>query len=218
MSIRTVCFDLGGVIVRICHSFVEAAAAAGLPHLDDPSLTEPDAIARRRELILAHQVGAMTFAEYCTAMSSAIGSHYSPEQVRRLHGAWLIEEYPGVLDLLTELRAKRGLRVACLSNTNDGHWDQMHDSPGIFRAFAQLELRLASHVMRLAKPDLAIYRAAVTELGCQPGEVLFFDDLPENIAAAREAGWHAERIDPLGDTAAQMRGHLRAHRVLSSQA
>jgi glucose-1-phosphatase len=218
MSIRSVCFDLGGVIVRICHSFVEAAAAAGLPVLDDQGLTEPDAIARRRELILAHQVGALTFDEYCSSMSAAVGGRYVPAQVRALHAAWLIEEYPGVLELVTDLRQTPGLRVACLSNTNDGHWDQMHESPGTFRAFSQLELRLASHVMRLAKPDLAIYRAAVTELGCQPGEVLFFDDLPENIAAARQAGWHAERIDPLGDTAAQMRGHLRTHGVLSPQA
>jgi len=218
MSIRSVCFDLGGVIVRICHSFVEAAAAGGLPHLDDPSLTEPDAIARRRELILAHQVGAMTFDEYCNGMSAAVGGRYAPAQVRALHAAWLIEEYPGVLELLTELRAEPELRVACLSNTNDGHWDQMHDNPGSFRAFSQLELRLASHLLRLAKPDPAIYQAALTELGCAPGEVLFFDDLPENIAAAREAGWHAERIDPLGDTAAQMRGHLRAHGVLAPQA
>jgi len=218
MSIRSVCFDLGGVIVRICHSFVEAATAAGLPHLEEPSLTEPDAIARRREVILAHQVGAMEFAEYCVAMSNAVGNSYSPEQVRRLHAAWLIEEYPGVLELVTDLRQTPELRVACLSNTNDGHWDQMHDNPGTFRAFAQLELRLASHLLRLAKPDPAIYQAALAELGCAPGEVLFFDDLPENIAAAREAGWQAERIDPLGDTTAQIRRHLSAHGVLTAHA
>ena len=38
--------------------------------------------------------------------------------------------------------------------------------------------------------------------------VIFFDDLEENIAAARSIGWTAHQIDHTRDTAAQMRYHL----------
>src|SRR5688572_13177648 len=214
MPIRTVCFDLGGVVVRICHSFVEAAAAARLPSLDDPRLAEPDAIARRREAILAHQVGAFDMAEYCQRMSVAVAGLYQPDEVRALHAAWLLGEYSGVLELMTDLSGRPDLRLACLSNTNDGHWQQMLGSPQTFPSIARLHVQLASHLLRLAKPERAIYDAALATFGCSPSEVLFFDDLVENIAAARDAGWKAERVDPKGDTAAQMRAYLGTHGVL----
>jgi FMN phosphatase YigB (HAD superfamily) len=218
MAIRYVCFDLGGVVVRICHSFVEAVKAAQLPLIDEAPLLAADAIARRRDAIWAHQVGEFDFSEYCQRMSLAVGGLYDPAQVRALHAAWLIEEYPGVLDLVTELDGLGHVRLACLSNTNDGHWDQMQSAPQLFPTLARLHVRLASHLMRLAKPDPAIYQAACTTFECTPAEVLFFDDLPENIEAARAAGWNAERIDPTGDTAAQMRKHLGAHGVLGAAA
>lgn len=216
MPIRYVCFDLGGVVVRICHSFVEAVQAAQLPLVDSALLLEPDAIARRREAIWAHQVGDFDFAEYCTRMSRAVDGLYAPEQVRKLHTAWLLGEYPGVHELVLELTQAPGLRLACLSNTNDGHWDQMLGSPQTFPSLSCLHVQLASHLMRLAKPDPAIYEAARATFACDASEVLFFDDLVENIAAARAAGWQAERIDPTGDTAAQMRVHLRSRGLLTS--
>jgi len=218
MNLRYVCFDLGGVVVRICHSFVEAVQAANLPLVDAQRLLEPDSIARRRDAIWAHQVGEFDFDEYCSRMSHAVEGAYPPDQVRALHAAWLIGEYPGVLELVTELGQVESLRLACLSNTNDGHWDQMLGAPELFPTLGRLHMQLASHLMRLAKPDPAIYDAARQSFACAPGEILFFDDLIENIEAARAAGWNAERIDPTGDTAAQMRGHLRARGVLPARA
>ena len=156
--------------------------------------------------------------QYCEQMSAALEGLYSADQVRALHAAWLLEEYPGVHELMEELSERTDVQLACLSNTNDGHWEQMHGSQQIFRSFARLNLRLASHLMQLAKPELAIYHSAISSFGCRPDEVLFFDDLPENVLAARDAGWNAERIDPKGDTAAQMRGHLGVHAVLLPQA
>lgn len=215
MPIRYVCFDLGGVVVRICHSFVEAVRAANLPLVDAAALLEPDAIARRREAIWAHQVGDFDFDEYCQRMSKAVNGLYAPEQVRALHTAWILGEYPGVHELFVDLSQLSQLRLACLSNTNDGHWDQMLGAPQMFPSIARLHVQLASHLLRLAKPDPAIYAAAGRAFACAPSEVLFFDDLTENIDAARTAGWNAERIDPTGDTASQMRGHLASHGILT---
>ena len=45
-------------------------------------------------------------------------------------------------------------------------------------------------------------------------EILFFDDLSDNIASARACGWSAEQIDHTGDTARQMAEHLGRHGVL----
>jgi HAD superfamily hydrolase (TIGR01509 family) len=71
--------------------------------------------------------------------------------------------------------------------------------------------------MRLLKPDREIYHAFARATGFDgapgsrggPEHIVFFDDLPENVAAARAAGWQAFRVDHTGDTAAQMGGVLR---------
>ena len=46
--------------------------------------------------------------------------------------------------------------------------------------------------------------------------ILFFDDDPANVEAARARGWRAERIDAAGDTAAQLLDALRRHAVIGS--
>ena len=46
----------------------------------------------------------------------------------------------------------------------------------------------------VAKPDPGAYRAACAALGAEPGEVLFFDDNPVNVAAAREFGMRAVEV------------------------
>ena len=41
-------------------------------------------------------------------------------------------------------------------------------------------------------------------------DLVFFDDLPENVDAARACGWNAVQVDHAGDTAAQVLAGLRA--------
>jgi FMN phosphatase YigB (HAD superfamily) len=42
-----------------------------------------------------------------------------------------------------------------------------------------------------------------------PGRIVFFDDVEENVAAARRRGWRGQRILHDGDPIAQVRRHLR---------
>ena len=74
--------------------------------------------------------------------------------------------------------------------------------------------RFASHLLGLVKPDPAIYRAVERETGHPGSRILFFDDLEANVRGAREVGWTGVRVDPRGDTAAQMLAALRTHRLL----
>ena len=102
-----------------------------------------------------------------------------------------------------------GVETACLSNTNERHWELMTAQPLHYPAFAAFGRRHASHLLGLAKPDPAIYRAFEEHSGVPAGMIVFFDDRAENVAAARNAGWRAELIDPRGDTAAQAAAVLR---------
>jgi FMN phosphatase YigB (HAD superfamily) len=62
--------------------------------------------------------------------------------------------------------------------------------------------RFASHLLGARKPDRAVFERVEAATGRAGRDVLFFDDLEENVAAARAAGWRAALVDPLGDPAA----------------
>jgi FMN phosphatase YigB (HAD superfamily) len=214
-AIRCVCFDWGGVILRICRSFGEGCRAAGIDlrgdHGEKPFANE------RKGHSEAYQLGQLRDEDYFANIAEAMGGLYSAEEVERIHHAWLVEEYPGVRELIERLNATPGIATALLSNTNAAHWRRQFPLQASnlrrFEAASLLHHRHASHLLGLAKPHPSIYRAFEAHTGFRPAEILFFDDLPDNIQAARKCGWRAEQIDHTGDTAAQMTGHLRRHEV-----
>jgi putative hydrolase of the HAD superfamily len=90
------------------------------------------------------------------------------------------EHAPAMTNVVRRAR-KAGLRTALLSNSwgndypRDG-WDEMFD------------VVVISGEVGMRKPEPAIYRYTVDQLGCAPGECVFVDDLPSNVRAAVEFG------------------------------
>ena len=97
-----------------------------------------------------------------------------------------------------------------LSNTNHQHWQLMHS----MAAFNAIQHRHASHLFQLEKPNQAIFRAFESATQARSCDILYFDDLADNIAAATQAGWRAILIDPHGETVPQIRRALATHGVL----
>jgi HAD superfamily hydrolase (TIGR01509 family) len=83
-----------------------------------------------------------------------------------------------------------------------------------FPAVMKLHHRHASHELGLAKPDAAAYREFERLTASRGDEILFFDDLPENIAAARSIGWQCVQIDPHTRTDTQILAGLREHDIV----
>jgi len=210
-EIRLVCFDVGGVMIRICRSWAEGCRKAGVQLRDEGRYQASRAA--RHEIVARHQVGLLDGAAFAAALSRAMDGLYTPSEVLAVHHAWLLDPYAGVDAIIDDLHAG-GIETAALSNTNHEHWRRMDEYPAV----GLLRQRFTSHELGLAKPDPAIFRAVEGRTGRRPGEVLFFDDLDENVAAARGAGWHAALIDPLRDTAPQIAALLRDHGVTASAA
>lgn len=212
---KLVCFDWGGVVLKICRSWEEGCAAAGLAVR--PGSATPEGRAARRAWAARYQVGEITCDEFFEGASRAIDGLYSADEIRAIHDAWLIAEYPGVGEVIEKLVATPGIETGLLSNTNQRHWERhLPRSRGVrpdFPSVGLLQHRHASHLLRLAKPQGEIYEAFERETGVRPRDILFFDDLGENIAAARARGWKAEQIDHTADTAEQIRRHLLSHGV-----
>lgn len=211
---RVVCFDLGGVLVRICQTWAEACALATLPARNLEWLTSDEWRQRRQRAGDQYQAGEIDCATYYAELAAISAGRYSPAEWEAMHHAWTLEHYPGALDLVRALNALPNITTACLSNTNHAHWVRLSGADGKREYPAVLELRyqLASHLLGCAKPDARIYELAqrrFTEAhALHPSNIVFFDDLPENVAAARAAGWTAFQVDPSGDTVQQMRGLL----------
>ncbi len=212
--VSLVVFDLGGVLVRIARSWAEACAAAGVPARgagDDEA-----AWARRRKPVEDYESGRIDHATFIAGIVASEEGRYTAAEVERVHAAWILEEYPGVLGLVDALHAT-GLETGILSNTNDAHWRRqlLGDAASArFPALQRVRHPHASHLLGVRKPSPEIYARMAARTGHAPGRTLFFDDLPDNVAAARAAGWRAERVDPLGDPATEMAAYLAGHGVL----
>lgn len=214
-----VVFDLGGVIVRICRSIKEAGQRCGI-EVRDEDIT-PERRAERRAIHAQYERGHLTCDAFFDAIARTTGGRYSPDQFRAMHLAWIIDEYPGVSELIDDLHAA-SIPTGVLSNTNASHWAQMQPTPDAsgriaapkFPTPSKPQHKHASHILGLAKPDAAIYHAFSRATGFAPSSIIFFDDLADNVNAARAAGWHSHLIDHTGDPAAQMRQHLRERGLL----
>lgn len=201
-----VCFDLGGVILRICRSWREGCAAAGLPYDEAADPDAPALRGTRTGLLDRLTRGLLDVDAFHAQMHALLGGRVARADLQRVHERWIVGEYPGAAALVDELNAA-GLATACLSNTDPLHWAWMErHSP----AFRSIRSRHASHLMGMAKPEAGIFSAFADRVGARPGDIALFDDLQPNVEAARKAGWQAFRIDHLGDTAAQMRGIMRS--------
>lgn len=79
----------------------------------------------------------------------------------------------------------RGMKTAILSNMGDSVLANIERE---FKWISEFDVLVWSYQLRIAKPDPAIYRHVLKELGTSPGETLFIDDKQVNIDAARAMG------------------------------
>jgi putative hydrolase of the HAD superfamily len=207
-SVKLVCFDLGGVLVRIARNWHDAWDRAAI---DRPRATD-DAWTRHHDLMLRFETGDINEREYLQLAPQIIGGAMTGESIVKVFDAWLLGMYPGAVALIDELNA-RGLKTACLSNTNPRHWNSLARLDE-YRPLQRLHHRLASHELKVMKPHEQAYRRAEAATGFWGDQVLFFDDKTENVEAARAVRWKAELIDRVDDAVPQIREYLIAHEVL----
>jgi putative hydrolase of the HAD superfamily len=186
-------FDLGRVVLDI--DFNKAircwAGHAGC---------EPDDIIRRfarGELYRRHEVGEISDAEFFEGLREMLGVNLSDVEFLQGWNAIFAGEMPGIAPLLA--RASKCLPLYAFSNTNAahvGHFAQAY--AGVLGHFRDIFL---SSTIGLRKPDAAAYDHVVRAIGLPARRIVFFDDLAENIDAARAYGLTAVHVTSPGDVA-----------------
>ena len=90
---------------------------------------------------------------------------------------------PGTVTLIEDLAAA-GYRLALLSNAPA----EVAEVVAALPVAAHFEHCTFSCYLRTVKPEAEIYQAVLSLLGAGPGEVVFLDDRPQNVAAAEALG------------------------------
>lgn len=214
-DIKLICFDLGGVLVQIIHDWADAYRAGGWPLPEDANDANwPHRDPRFHQLVDDYESGNID----CDSFFEQVAQQFqleSTEQAEAAIDAVLRGAYPGIPELL-EVIHNSGLATACLSNTCARHWQVMlnHDD---YAALQGLQHHFASHLIGARKPTQSVYKHVEMNTSFRPSQILFFDDKPENIEAARNRGWHAHRIDPHADPVSQMRDYLSSLGLLKHE-
>jgi epoxide hydrolase-like predicted phosphatase len=182
MTIKAVAFDIGGVL--------EVTPATGIDEEWERRLgLEPGELAARLDGVFEPAaVGAVTEAELHRQVGEVL--ELGQDRVDELM-ADLWKEYLGTMNAeLFEFAAglRPAYRTAIISNSSVGAREREQER---YRMAELTDVLVYSHEVGITKPDPRIYRLAWRRLGVQPEEMIFLDDVPENVGAARDLGIHA---------------------------
>jgi glucose-1-phosphatase len=172
--------DLGNTVVKLAYERVIEAICRESSVERDELLDIFEMAGGYRDL----ERGAITFWEFHEFLSDRAGYRGS---IRDFHEIWtnfFDGPMPGIQDLLPKIREK--YRIAFLSNSNEVHAEAI---PKQYAALFQREDRfIFSYRFKVAKPDPEMFHRALETIGAQAGDVVFIDDLVENVIAARGIG------------------------------
>jgi glucose-1-phosphatase len=190
--VRALLFDLGNVFIRVRmqRAFAYWARAAG---------ADAQLLARRYAhgpAYAQHEVGALSGAQYFAALRTMLGID--------LDDAAFEAGWNDVFDgIETEVHAAivaaaRVLPVYAFSNTNRTH--KRHFMQRYAAEMAVFQQIFDSSEIGLRKPERAAFEHVVARIGAPARTILFFDDLPENIAGAVQVGLQTVLVRGPDDT------------------
>lgn len=181
--IKTVILDLGKVIVP----FDFWRAYRGMEVISGVPAEEIRRRLAETDLFRQFECGTISSLNFVGEVSATLNISIPYEEFVPI---WTSIFLPETLISEPVIQALAGVvRLVLLSNTNEIHYDMLRRSYPLLRHFHAAVL---SYELGVMKPDAAIYEHAVSIAGCKANECLFFDDMPENVAAAREWGLQAE--------------------------
>jgi len=187
--IAGVLFDIGGVVQDSpLHAIARYERDHGLP---------PDAI--NRAVVASGESGAwsrlergeLTLQAWCSPFEADCRAHGVVVDGQRLmeYIAEAGRVRPQMLHAVARLREHK-LRVGALTN----NWAREETDPGPHRLRSHFDVMIESQAVGLRKPDPRIYQLVCRELGVDPAETAFLDDIGLNLKSARALGMHTIKV------------------------
>ena len=173
----TFVFDLGRVLVDF--DFEPAFAKLHRWGFAPQTVEEASAAIRLAE----YECGLISTREFLDNLRSLVSNEVSEEELVDCYQQIFRPDWK-MFEFVRNLRSS--YRVVALSNTSDLHLRYLKSQYEIDELF---ETIFASFELKLRKPDPLIYRRVLEGLASvQPSQLIFVDDLHENVEAARSLG------------------------------
>jgi putative hydrolase of the HAD superfamily len=182
-GIRAALFDFGGVIsTSPFEAFTRYEREHGLPDdfLRGLNATNPDENAWAR-----HERNELTFGEFCEAYEGEALAAGHTIDAREVIGCLAGDLRPEMLEAIG--RCHERLRTGLITN----NMAAMNDAgaPSWLSAVHDLfDVVIESSKEGIRKPDPRIYEMACEQLGVEPSEIVFLDDLGINLKPAAAMG------------------------------
>jgi len=187
--------DLGNVIVKVDFTnFLAFIASKARREVDPRALLSSS-------LFYDYEFGNMSRDEFRRRVGEWIGCHLNREEFEASFCAIFPSLVDGVEEALAFLKSQGP--VYCLSNTNEIHLEfiNMH-----FPIIKQFDRVFASHEIRKRKPYPGIYHYVADSLGLEPKDMVFFDDVAQNVEGALRVGMDAHVFLCVSDMLDRMKG------------
>ena len=142
------------------------------------------------EAYRAHELGALSFADYTSALSERLGIALTQDQWLEGWNDVFVGPYAGVQRKLAALSGS--LPLYAFTNTNPTHeaaWRARY-APALVH-FREI---FVSSSIGLRKPDLAAFEWVQAAMDLHPEKILFLDDNARNIEGAKLAGFRTARV------------------------
>ena len=201
MSIKTVIFDMGGVLVRTENS--EPRATLGLRF--GKTYSEMDQIVFANKSSGRASRGDISARDHMQHVMRTLDLPETDEAINNFIDEFFLgDKVDGeIVDYIDSLRPD--YKTVLLSNAWDSLRKVLVEKWKIADAFDEIFI---SAEMGVAKPDLKIYEMVIEKLGIAPEECVFVDDFIQNIEAARKFGIYGIHFQDKDVAMAELRGLL----------
>lgn len=177
-------FDLGGVLIELT---LQDKMLAWMEH--KVSLEEFSKRWLLSKSVRDFESGLINASEFAGSIIEEFNLPLSKEEFVGEFVNFIGGFFDGMEELLKKL--SKDYTLACLSNTNELHWDKLcrqYDMEGL------ITYNFLSYKTGINKPDIEAFLNVVKVLNIEASKILYFDDNAINVEAANKAGMTAYRV------------------------
>jgi glucose-1-phosphatase len=192
-QIKTVLFDLGNVLAYI--DFDAFWRDLGFR----PEETAPFT-GGYTSFTQQYETGLLSTEKYLHELRAVFNLQFTTEQLARAFSCIIQNPVEGIAEIVQKVSQTH--QTALVSNTNEIHFKLSVER---FKALNILQKHYLSYQLHVMKPSQGFYNAILQDQKIAPSQIVFIDDLAENIKAAKDTGMQVIKFEGITQLEANLK-------------